>query len=170
MKRKYSKNELLGELKKLCIVCDTREKRHEHILSWLEENRIPCESRALATGDYTFRYRDLYFDDELIIEKKANLDEIAGNFTAERERFRREFIRAKACRTRMYLLIEDSDWRDILAHNYRSQMTPQSLFGSLMGWQAEFGVTVLFCPKELSGKVIYSLCYYWLKNRLENGG
>ena len=106
----------------------------------------------------------------ILVERKGSIDEIAGNFTRERERFEREFIRAKANKTKMFLLIENCTWADIAAHNYRSELRPKALMGSLCQWQSRYEITLIFCPKELSGMMIHSTLYYWLKERLEHGG
>lgn len=170
MRRKYTPKEITTELKKLCVVGDTREKSDEHIKSYLAKNGISFDTKTFDTADYTLRYADLYFDDEVMIERKGSIDEIAGNFTKERDRFEREFIRAKARGIKMFLLVEDCSWEEIRAHNYRSELRPKALLGSLCQWQARYGVTIIFCPKELSGMLIHSTLYYWLKERLENGG
>lgn len=106
--------------------------------------------------------------DEVVIERKANLDELAGNFSADRERFEREFIRAKAHGIKVFLLIENSSWQDIFCHNYKSQLNPKSLYGSLLSWQSKYNITVNFCRPEESAKIIYGTLFYWLKNKLEN--
>ena len=170
MRRKYSPREITAELKKLCVVGDTREKSDEHIRSYLADNGIPFETRTFDTADYTLCYDGMYFDDEVMIERKGGIDELAGNFTRERERFEREFLRAKAKGIKLFLLIEDGSWERIKAHEYRSELRPRALMASLCSWQVRYGVTLIFCPREMSGLMIYSTLYYWLKERLENGG
>ena len=102
-----------------------------------------------------------------MIERKANLDEIAGNFTVGRERFEREFIRAKANGIKVFLLIENASWEDVFSHNYQSRLNPKSLYGSLLSWQARYNVTVQFCRPAETGRILYGILYYWLKNKLE---
>ena len=122
MRRYYTENELNALLKKMTAVVDTREQRNEHILLWMEEHRLPYIKRKLAVGDYSVMLEGQTLESDVTIERKGGIDEIAGNFTVERERFEREMLRGKANRTQMFLLIENCSWRDITAHNYRSKM------------------------------------------------
>lgn len=40
--------------------------------------------------------RDTYFNDEIFIERKANLEELSANLSAERARFEKEMATAKS--------------------------------------------------------------------------
>lgn len=162
------------------VIVDTREQVWSHIEDSLNEAKCPLERTSLSQGDYTGfvpmsafpGFQDVpgiySLQDEVVIERKANLDEIAGNFTTGRERFEREFIRAKSKGIKVFLLIENASWEDILSHNYRSQLNPKSLMGSLLSWQAKYNVTVMFCRPEETGRILYSTLYYWLKAKLED--
>ena len=70
---------------------------------------------------------NMTLEHDVVIEKKNGLDEIAGNFTVDRQRFEDEFIRAKAEGLKVFLIIENASWSDILLHNYRSKLTPKAL-------------------------------------------
>lgn len=179
MKIRYTDKEKRAILKQVGILADTREQKWEHVRWALENDGCRVERGKLDQGDYTAfvpmsafpGFQDvpgLYsLQDEVVIERKANLDEIAGNFTTGRDRFEREFIRAKSKGIKVYLLIENASWADILSHNYRSQLSPKSLMGSLLSWQAKYNVTIVFCRPEETGRILYSTLYYWLKARLE---
>lgn len=165
----YTDAELKKALKDLVIVCDSREQVNGHVTSYFDKKGIQHISRALETGDYSATLGDTTFEDEVVCERKANLDEIAGNFTVGRERFEREFIRAKANGVKMFLIIENATWSDILLHNYRSDLKPQSFLATLLSWQARFNVTVTFCKPSETGQIIYATLYYWIRNRLKRG-
>ena len=165
----YTPKGLSEKLKNLTVICDTRENVNDHIAAYLDKRGVSTVSRKLDVGDYSFEIDGVTFEDEIAVERKASLDEIAGNFTVDRGRFEREFMRAKARHTKIFLLIEGASWRRILSHDYRSKMLPQSLIGSLLAWQVRYGVTVIFCEPAESGQIIYGLLYYWAKERLENG-
>lgn len=179
MKIRYTDKEERAILKQMGILADTREQVWDHVKDALEAAGCPVKRGKLDQGDYTAfvpmsafpGFQDvpgLYsLQDEVVIERKANLDEIAGNFTAGRERFEREFIRAKARGVKVYLLIENASWADILSHNYRSRLNPKALEGSLRSWQAKYNVSIEFCRPEESARVIYNILHYWLKARLE---
>lgn len=179
MKRRYTDKEVRSILKQMGILADTREQKWEHIRWALDNAGCPVERGKLGQGDYTAfvpmsafpGFQDvpgLYsLQDEVVIERKANLDEIAGNFTTGRDRFEREFIRAKSKGVKVFLVIENASWADVLSHNYRSQLSPKSLMGSLLSWQAKYNVTIVFCRPEETARILYSTLYYWLKARLE---
>ncbi len=136
---------------------------------WLEKNKIPTITRKLDTGDYSCQLGEQSFERDIVVERKHNLDEICGNFTAERERFEREFMRAKAYGTKVYLIIENATWADIFIGNYRSKLNSKSLFGSLLSWMVRFNITVLFCRPEESARIMYGIFYYYVKERLLYG-
>lgn len=165
----YSDTDLKKVLKNLVVLCDSREQVNKEITSYFERNGVQHVTRALETGDYSVMLGDSTFEDEVVIERKANLDEIAGNFTNGRDRFEREFIRAKANGTKMFLIIENASWSDILIHNYRSNLKPQSFLATLLSWQARFNITIVFCKPSETGQIIYSTLYYWVRNRLKRG-
>lgn len=179
MKIRYTDKEVRAILKQMGILADTREQKWEHIRWALDNAGCPVERGKLGQGDYTafvpmnafpgFQNVPGFYSlqDEVVIERKANLDEIAGNFTTGRERFEREFIRAKARDIKVHLLIENASWADIFSHNYHSQLNPKSLEGSLRSWQAKYNVSIEFCRPEESARTIYNILHYWLKAKLE---
>lgn len=179
MKIRYTEKEERAILKQMGILADTREQVWDHVKDALEAAGCPVERGKLDQGDYTAfvpmsafpGFQDVggifSLQDEVVIERKANLDEIAGNFTTGRDRFEREFIRAKSKGIKVYLLIENASWADIFSHNYRSQLNPKSLEGSLRSWQAKYNVSIEFCRQEETARAIYNILHYWLKARLE---
>lgn len=165
----YTDAEIKKKLKELVVIADSREQVHQHIISWLDKHNIQLKSRALETGDYSVMLGDATYEDEIVVERKANLDEIAGNFTNGRERFEREMIRAKAGGIKVFLIVENASWTDIFLHNYRSELKPQSFAATLLSWQARFNLTVIFCKPSETAQIIYSTLYYWVRDRLKRG-
>lgn len=106
---------------------------------------------------------------EIVVERKHNLDEICGNFTTERERFEREFMRAKAYGTKVVLIVENATWTDIFLGNYRSKLSSKSLVGSILSWMVRFNITVLFCNPEETARIMYGIFYYAAKEKLLYG-
>ena len=161
MVRHYTEGELQQLLKELTIIIDRREKVNEHITKVFAAKGIKTIDRNLDVGDYSCQLGDKTFEHDFVIERKANLDEICGNLTADRDRFEREFLRSKAHgNTKVFLLIEDSTWEDIFSHNYQSKFKPLSLIASLLSWQVRFNVTIVMCKKETSAKIIFDTLYY----------
>ena len=127
---------------------------------------IPTVVRKLDTGDYSCQLGDTTFERDIVVERKRSLDEICGNFSTERERFEREFVRAKAYGTKVHLIIENASWTDIFLGNYRSKLPSKSLVGSLLSWMVRFNISVTFCKSEESARIIYGIFYYYVRERL----
>ena len=168
MVKHWTDKELAEELKKLTIIEDSREQ-DRHVSEWFEKNKVPCITRKIDTGDYSAQLGDLSMEREIVVERKRNLDGICGNFTAERERFEREFMRAKAYGTKVVLIIENASWSDIFLGNYRSKTSPKSLLGSLLSWMVRFNITVTFCKSEETARIIYGIFFYAAKEKLLYG-
>ena len=168
MVKHWTDKELTEELKRLTIICDTREQ-DRHVSEYFEKNKIPTITRKLDTGDYSCQLEDVSFEREIVVERKHNLDEICGNFTTERERFEREFIRAKAYGTKVHLIIENASWSDVFLGNYRSKLPSKSLVGSLLSWMVRFNVSVTFCKPNETARIVYGIMYYHVREKLLYG-
>lgn len=169
MREYLTDKEILEKLKTLTVIADTREQENSHITGYFTSHKIPFLPRKLDAGDYSATIGNTTFENDVVIEKKNSIDEIAGNFTVDRDRFEREFIRAKAEGLKIYLLIENCSWARIVAHDYRSKLEPKALTASLLAWQARYNITINFCEPCETGQIIYGILYYHVKNKLEKG-
>lgn len=152
------------------IVCDSREKKNQHILDYFKKHDIPHATSKLETADYSFvlpNYPHLGLDLSIIVEKKNSLDEIIGNFTGDRERFTREFERVEDWQT-IHLLIEQATWHKLLKGSYRSSLPPKSLLASIMTWNVRYNCPIWYCQPDESPILIYSIIYYGLREKLKN--
>ena len=95
-----------------------------------------------------------------------NLDELCQCFGRERKRFEREFERAKAAGTKIYLLVENGNWEKAYNGKYKSLMPPQALIASINAFRARYGMQLDFCKEETTGKVIHDILYRELKEYL----
>ena len=168
MIKHWTEAELKAELKKLTIICDTRERDH-HVEEYFTEKKIPTIVRKLDTGDYSAQIGDLTLERAVAIERKRNLDELCQNMTADRDRFEREFVRAKAYGLHIFLIVENATWTDIMLGNYRSKLSSKSLSASIFSWLARFNVTLLFCQPNETPRIIYSILYYYAREELLYG-
>lgn len=166
--RKWKESELTEELSKLTMIVDTREQ-DPHCENWFKQNNIPFVRRKLEAGDYSAMLGDYTLENDVFIERKADLTEICGNFTSARERFEREFTRAKAIGAKPFLLIENDSFDDVYLGNYRSKVQPKSLIGSLLTWQVRYNCTILFCSRKNAPKLIYGVIYYFAREVLLRG-
>lgn len=173
--KKYKDSEINKIIKSIVILVDTREKVNSHILMWLKHNKINYISYGLSFGDYSFMIpkndnlgilEDIYFNDDIAIERKANAEEISGNFTENRERFEREFERGNG---KIRLLIEDTSYSNICDHKYNTKTTVNSFISSLHSFQEYYNTPFMFTEKKDSGVYIYNTFKYYIKNILKNG-
>lgn len=169
MIRRWTDSELMDELSNLTVVADTREQQNGHITDWLAEKSVPVIRRKLDIGDYSVSLGDRTLEKSCVVERKHTLDELCLNLTSDRERFEREFIRAKANGTKVFLIIEDASWEDVYLGNYRSKLPVKSLVASLMAWQVRFNVTIIFCSSGNTPRILFQLLYYAAREDLLNG-
>ncbi len=170
----FTESEQKKILSSLVVLVDTREQRNGHITGYLDQCGIKWKAQKLDYGDYSFFLpaapdlgitRDIYFTREIVIERKANLDELAGNLTHGRAAFEAELIRANGCR--LFLMIESGSWADVIAGNYRSQYNRKSYLASLMAFIHRYGIQVIFTTKENAGQIILGLCGYYLRELIK---
>jgi ERCC4-type nuclease len=173
-KFRYSETELKKILKSIVILVDTREHdgKNTHILNWFDENKISYEKAKLPYGDYSFKLprneefgiiRDIHYTDDISIERKANVDEIIGNFANDRNRIEDEMIRHKG---KMILLIEDGNYSDIRNGNYKSKYNSKSAIGTLHSFSIKYNMPFMFISKEDIGCFIYCTFYYYLRSKI----
>lgn len=170
---KYTETELKKILKSLVVLIDTREQVNEHITKWFDENGISHKSKKLEYGDYAFYLpqnpemgilRDMYFTEQICIERKGSIDEIIGNFANDRNRIEDEFLRHQGLMT---LIIEDGCYNDIRSGNYRSKYESKSAIGTLHSFSQRYNIPFVFLNKEDTGCFIYCTFYYFLRNQLK---
>lgn len=169
------KYELDDAMKSMRILVDTREKKNSHITMSLEGRKCPFAAHKLDYGDYTCQYdtsenKGISFENIAVIERKASLDELAGNITKGRERFEREFLRAKEAGSKIFLMIENGNYDAIKEHRYRSQLPPKSYLNTLFSWQQKYNITISFVSKQFAGDYIYATLFMALKDHLLHGG
>jgi ERCC4-type nuclease len=165
---KLTDKQMMDILSDMVIICDTREQKNQHILDYFKENNIPYIIEKLDTADYSFilpNYPDIKMDKMILIEKKNSLDEIAGNFTKDRERFAREFERVDG--ERIHLLIENATFKKLLNGSYRSKFPPKSFLASLLTWNVRYNCPVWFTTPNETGIIIRYILYYELLEHLK---
>ncbi len=166
-------------LKSFEILVDTREHATESLVKRCKAFGVPYQRAKLNYGDYSYNItlpngKKLFdiakpIDPLCSIERKENLTELSGNFTKNRDRFRREFERAKEHKARLYLICEGASWEDIKNHRYRTKFHPSAYLASLIAWIVRYNLNVTFCKAETSAMMIKEILYRDCKERLENG-
>lgn len=169
----------LNTLDSMTILVDTREQPTERAKKRYESFGVPYQRATLNYGDYTYNIKLpsgewLYEEGQVIsapvvIERKMNLDELAQCFTKSRDRFEREFQRAKANNARIFLLVENSTWENLLNGKYRSQYNAKAFLASLCAWIVRYDLQLILCKEETSGRLIKEFLYRDLKERIGRG-
>lgn len=161
--------EMSKVLEDMVILVDNREKKNDHVLDYFRKAGIPYRIEKLETADYTFvlpNHPDLEMDKMILVERKNSADELAGNFTKDRERFTKEFCRVD--QEKIHLVIETITWKKILAESYRSKLPSKAFTASLITWSIRYDCPVWFVGKEECGYVIHNLLYYELREFLKS--
>lgn len=164
-------NEITQILKSMIIVVDDREKDTPLLRQRLSS--FPCAyiRRRLNFGDYTAEVTlpngEIFsLQNQVTIERKADLTEICGNFTTNRIRFAKEFDRAAAAGAKTYILIENGSQEKINRGAYRSKMTPASLLGSLTTWLARYNCQIIFCEPDTTSWLIHAFLLHEMREAL----
>lgn len=162
--------EMESVLESIVVLVDTREQPTERFKQRM--NALECEYRrqCLKFGDYTAEYtidgKVYSLENECVIERKMGLDEICANFAKGRKRFEREFERAKASGAKVHLIIENGSYEKILGGKYRSKLSPNSLYSSLIAFCDRYDLTVHFCKPETTPSLMKKIFYHHIRNIL----
>lgn len=166
-------------LKSMVILVDTREQPSARAKRRYAAFPCPHRRQTLDYGDYTYSFilpdgRELHPDGtrakgSAIIERKMGLEELSSCLTHERKRFEAEFERAVENHSAIYLLTENATWENLINGRYRTKFSSKSYFASITAFMARYGIQIIFCKSETSGKMIHQILYRELKERLERG-
>lgn len=166
-------------LKTFTVICDTREQDTARARRRYAAFGVPYRRGTLSYGDYTYDAvlpggahildADKTAEPLCAVERKMNLDELAQCFTRGRKRFQNEFERAAANGCRITLLVENASWENLYNGKYRTKFAAAAFVGSVHAWANRYGMNLIFCKEETSGKIIRDILYRDLKERLERG-
>ena len=120
------------------VIIDSREQH-----AWQFEN-LPSEPGSLPTGDYSVRGLE-----HLISVERKSLDDLLGCVGRGRARFLRELQRLRAYRFR-HLVVETS-YADLELGEWRRQVKPSAVLGSLAAWQCQFDLPVMLAGDHEAG-------------------
>ena len=143
----------------MIIYADTRQKDGKHTKKHeqIEKLGYTLEHKALSIGDYMMEGRD-----NISIDTKQNLDEIASNVFDESGRFMREVRKAYQNKVKLIVLIEQGgkikSIEDVPQWNSKhSKITGRGLSNRLFRIHVAYGTEFLFCDKRVTGKRIVEL-------------
>ena len=164
--------ELEQTLDSMVVLVDTREQPTLRAQKRYSQFGCAYTRKKLNVGDYSamFSMPDgevFTLENKVVVERKMNIDELCMCYAGQRDRFEREFERAKEAETKIYLLIENADFQKIFDGKYRSKLKPQSLSASIFAWLSRYDCQIIFCTPTVTGRVIHDLLYYEAREALK---
>lgn len=167
MRYRFTDKEIDQISKSIVILIDTREQNNSHIKQFLDSKQIGYKVKKLDFGDYscmlpkgTFRgqERDIYFDRDIVIERKNSIDEIAGNFKDDGTRLKTELAHLNKYGIKYYFFVEDPNYDiNIRQGNYRSQYDPKALYNRIKkSIEIRYNTFVRPIDKSVIGSEIYN--------------
>ena len=207
MRYRFTDGETKNILDNLTILIDTREKANSHIINFFNKKKIPYKVQKLDYGDYSImmpqgsfggQTRDIYFTNDIVLERKFCIDEIAMNLKDKKtnineikqeiidllgkqylekvlksdyNRFKQELTSINKYGITFKILIEDSDFdENIRLGNYRNQYEPKTLYSRLKSLESEFRTTIRPVNKLYMGSEIFNTLKYGVRNKLVHEG
>ena len=122
----------MADVARPILIRDTRERR-----GWVFSAAVDVEIATLETGDYSVAGCT-----DLVRVERKSLSDLVQCVTYERERFEAELQRLQAYAVRA--LVIEATPLDVQAHAYRSQARPQSVLGSVVAWQHDHHLPVIW--------------------------
>ena len=142
------------------------------------------QEKGLKTGDFTLAVQlpnqcVINFQDKIIIERKKDLNELCCNLFDKKDsegltRFERELKRAKEQGIKVILLVEVEDMHSkILSSKYfrfdkASKVSPKAFNSILRTLQARYNISIEYCNKRDSARLIHDILYYHAREYLKN--
>jgi hypothetical protein len=140
------------------IICDSREKKNQHILDYFNRHNIEYEIRKLDTADYWNSENP-----NVVIDRKRNLNEVTQNLCSpDSSRFWREVRRSYKDKQKFIVLVEHGGSIKSLADVSSWQSKYSRISGSRLQQEMyrigiSYNITWEFCSKRSTGKRIMEL-------------
>ena len=131
----------------MVIIRDRREQR-PYLFDdpFYIKHGVVVKDSVISAGDYGVHGPD---GTKAVVERKE-LNDLVNCCGHDRERFMREMQRAIAYRA--FCIVVEASWEDVAKHRYRSQILPQSVYGTLFMIQSRFNIPVVFAGSRRGGE------------------
>lgn len=145
----------------MVIQIDTRERKYDHVTRYLDAHDIKWVKSKCVVGDYVNLENPM-----VVIDRKKDLQEVAGNVCQQHERFVRELELARELGYRMIVLIEEPvikcleevpTWYNWRRRTNKRAITGKQLFKIMSTMATKYGVEWMFTTKEKCGECIVEL-------------
>ena len=163
-------------MKRITVLIDTREQKNGHIIKALDAWGILHESRKLDYADYSFLADGKDFSASCVIERKANVNEIYGNITSDRERIEKELDTISRNARQCVLLLENcGSWEELKAFTIPQEEAERTgrkvlnigttCYSTLQAWRCanryRFTLEFVQDPKNTAARMLEVFFWYW---------
>lgn len=161
-------------MKRVTVIVDTREQKNAHITEVFNDLGVMFNTQKLDFGDYSFTIDGIDFSRSCVIERKADIDELYGNFTADRERIKKEFDTISRNAKQCILLLENcSGWEHLKSfeiseisaekQNRKVRNIGKTVYNTLQSWRCgnRYGFGVEFAPESNSAALKILEVFFW---------
>lgn len=150
------------------ILIDTRERKNDGVELYFAANRIPFDRTKLYVGDY------MTVGGTVSVDRKQNLNEWAMCILgSSRRRFIDEVVRARKAGIKLVILIEHGEgirtikdvakWENPIKKAHPEAVSGRDLMEATFRFHIGYGVNVLFCDKDETGRRINEILTEALK-------
>lgn len=142
------------------------------------------QEKGLKTGDFTICVQlpnncQINFQDKIVVERKKDLNELCCNLFDKKDsegltRFERELKRSKEQGIKVILLVEiDNMHSKIMSSKHfrydkASKVSPKSFNSILRSLQARYDISIEYCEKNQSARLIHDILYYHAREYLKS--
>ena len=145
----------------MVIQIDSREQKYDHVVNYFDSQNIKWFRSKCVVGDY------INLENPMVsIDRKKDLQEVAGNVCQQHQRFVRELELAKELGYKMIVLIEEESIKNLSEvpkwYNWRKRKNPKAISGKqlfkIMSTMADkYNVEWRFTTKSKCGETIIKL-------------
>ena len=153
--------------------------------TYTEPIKYYVQEKGLKVGDYTIAVQlpskeVINFKNNLVVERKQDLNELCSNLFDSKSkneegltRFERELKRAYEQGIKLHLVIETTDIHSkiLSSRHFRydkaSKVAPQSFYAMLHSLASRYNVSIWYCDKKDSARLIHDILYYGAREYLK---
>lgn len=145
----------------MVIQVDSREQKYDHIINYFDSQGIKWVRSKCVVGDYVNLENPM-----VVIDRKKDLQEVAGNVCQQHDRFVRELELAKELGYKMIVLVEEPNIKTVTDvfgwYNWRKKTNPKAVSGRtlakiMLTMSQKYGVEWQFTTKSKCGERILEL-------------
>lgn len=145
----------------MVIQVDSREQKYDHIINYFDSQGIKWVRSKCVVGDYVNLENPM-----VVIDRKKDLQEVAGNVCQQHDRFVRELELAKELGYKMIVLVEEPNIKtvnDVFGwYNWRKKTNPRAVSGRtlakiMLTMSSKYDVEWQFTTKAKCGERILEI-------------